>query len=141
MLEFIKVSPILGLGPANYPSYTHLYPVLGYFIKFNSHNQYLDIITQIGLIGFACFTWFVWQVGKLGFSLVKQAREGFPRAYIYGALGGLAGTLAAGMLGDWFIPFVYNIGLDGFRASVLGWFFLGGLIALENISEIKASEK
>lgn len=41
--------------------------------------------------------------------------------------------IVAGMLGDWVIPFVYNIGLGGFRASVLGWLFLGGLVALNNI--------
>ncbi len=133
MLEIIKVSPILGLGPANYPFYTHLYPVLGYLIKFNSHNQYIDIIAQTGLIGFFCFTWFIWQIGKLGLSLRKTAPKGFPRAYVYGVLGGLAGTLAAGMLGDWFIPFVYNIGLDGFRSSIFGWIFLGGIVVIGNL--------
>jgi hypothetical protein len=32
------------------------------------------------------------------------------------------------------LPFVYNIGLAGFRASVLGWLFLGGLVSLEQMS-------
>ena len=139
VIDLVKVNPVLGLGPANYYFYTPLYSLMGYFISFNSHNQYIDIIAQTGLIGFFCFTWFILAVGKLGLSFRKTAPEGFPRAYVYGALGGLAGTLAAGMLGDWIIPFVYNIGLTGFRASVLGWFFLGGLIALENKSEIKTS--
>ncbi len=47
---------------------------------------------------------------------------------------GLAGTLAAGMLADWVLPFVYNIGLTGFRASALGWLFLGGLVTMEHTS-------
>jgi hypothetical protein len=54
---------------------------------------------------------------------------------VYGALGGLAGTLAAGMLGDWILPFVYNIGFSGFRTSVIGWLFLGALIAVQQITE------
>ena len=58
---------------------------------------------------------------------------GFAQAYVYGALGGLAGTLAAGALGDWVLPFFYNIGMTGFRASILGWLFLGGLVALEQM--------
>jgi len=37
------------------------------------------------------------------------------------------------MLADWVLPFVYNIGLAGFRASVLGWLFLGGLVTLEQM--------
>jgi hypothetical protein len=38
------------------------------------------------------------------------------------------------MLGDWIIPFVYNVGLKGFRASVLGWIFLGGLVVIERVT-------
>lgn len=49
---------------------------------------------------------------------------------VWGA-GGLAGTLAAGMLADWVLPFLYNIKITGMRASVLGWLSLGGLVALE----------
>jgi hypothetical protein len=52
---------------------------------------------------------------------------------VYGALGGLVATLVAGMLGDWIIPFFYNITLGGFRASILGWLFLGGLVVLEQM--------
>jgi len=133
MLEMIKVNPIFGFGPANYRFYTHLFPILGYYIEFNSHNQYLDIIAQVGLVGFGFFTWFVWEIGKLGIDLSSRLPNGFPKAYAIGALGGLAGTLVAGMLGDWFIPFVYNIGLEGFRASLLGWLFLGGLVAFNSI--------
>jgi hypothetical protein len=38
------------------------------------------------------------------------------------------------MLGDWVLPFVYNVGFGGFRASVLGWLFMGGLVALEQMT-------
>jgi hypothetical protein len=59
--------------------------------------------------------------------------DGFPRAYVYSALGGLAGTLVAATLVDWILPFVYNIGLAGFRASILAWIFMGGLVSLNHI--------
>jgi O-Antigen ligase len=131
LIEIIKVSPILGLGPANYYFYTPLFPILGYAVRFNSHNNYVDIIAQIGLLGLAAYLWFLWETGRLGLRLRSIALDGFERAYVYGAIGGLAGMLVAGMLGDWVIPFVYNVGFDGFRASVLGWLFLGGLVILE----------
>jgi hypothetical protein len=38
------------------------------------------------------------------------------------------------MLGDWFLPFIYNVGYEGFRSSVLAWVFLGGLLALEGMT-------
>jgi hypothetical protein len=70
----------------------------------------------------------------LGINLINVKLDGFSHAYVIGVLGGLGGTLAAGMLGDWIIPFVYNIGFTGFRSSILVWIFLGGLVALRNFN-------
>ena len=133
VLEIVKVNPILGLGPANYHWYTPLFPILGWSVQFNSHSQYVDLIAQTGLLGLAFFLWFFWAVGKLGWRLREQVPIGFARAFVYGSLGGLAGTLVAGALGDWILPFFYNVTLKGFRSSVLGWLFLGGLVALDQI--------
>ena len=133
MFKIIKVNPILGFGPANYYWYTPLFPIRGWAVEFNSHNQYVDMIAQVGLLGMACFLWFSGEVAWLGWKLKDSVPSGFARAYVYGALGGLAGTLAAGTLADWILPFTYNIGLTGFRASMLGWMFLGGLVSVEQI--------
>jgi len=133
ILEIVKVNPLLGLGLSNYYWYTSLFPILGYSVNFNSHNNYIDILAQMGLIGLACFLWLAWEVGRLGWELHSIVPEGFPKAYVIGALAGLVGTLASGMLGDWILPFVYNVGLHGFRSSVMAWLFLGGLVALEQI--------
>lgn len=130
LIPLIKINPILGLGPANYYWYTPLFTILGWNVHFNSHEQYMDLVLQTGILGLLCFVWLVSEVWQLGFSLRNRVRPGFPRAYVYGALGGLAATVVAGFLGDWFLPFVYNIGFVGFRASVLGWLFLGGLVVL-----------
>jgi O-antigen ligase len=132
--EMVKVSPLFGLGPANYHFYTPLFPILGYSVQFNSHNQYIDLLAQVGILGLACFLWFAWELGREGLQLMPRVPAGFPKAYLVGALGGLAGTLAAGMLGDWIIPFVYNIGFEGFRASILAWIFLGGMVALRRMA-------
>lgn len=131
--EIVKVNPILGLGPANYYYYTPLYPILGYSVEFNSHSNYIDILAQTGLLGLACFLWFAIELGLLGLNLRNKVPEGFPKAYVYGVLGGLVGTLVSAALGDWVIPFVYNIGLRGFRTSVIGWLFMGGLVVIQRL--------
>ena len=133
MAQIIKINPVLGLGFANYYWYTPLFPIRGYAVSFNSHNNYVDIVAQTGLVGLACFLWLLWEVGRLGWRLRKQAPAGFAQAYVYGALGGLAAMVVAGMLGDWILPFFYNVGLNGFRSSMLGWLFLGGLVSLRQI--------
>jgi len=133
VLEIAKVNPILGLGPANYHWYTPLFPIRGYAVKFNSHSQYVDLIAQTGILGLACFVWFVWVMGRLCWRLSRRAPEGFARAYVYGAFGGLVGTVAASALGDWVLPFFYNVGMNGFRSSVLSWIFLGGLVVIDQV--------
>lgn len=134
--ELIRVNPLFGLGPANYYYYTPLFPIMGYNVQFNSHNNYVDIIAQVGLLGMAAFLWFVVEIGALGLRLRKKFDHtfGFTHAYVIGTLAGLGGSLVAGVLGDWFIPFVYNIGVRGFRSSVIAFLFLGGLVVIEQIS-------
>ena len=137
LFQVLPINPLLGLGPANYYWYTPLFPILGYYVKFNSHNQYMDLLMQTGVIGTACYLWLMASIGFLGLRLVKQLPDGFTKAYAFGALGGLAGMMMAGAQGDWVIPFVYNIGMAGFRASVLGWIFLGGLMVIERLEAAK----
>jgi O-antigen ligase len=133
MAQIIRISPLLGLGFANYYWYTPLFPIRGYAVSFNSHNNYVDIVAQMGLVGLVCFLWILWEVGRLGWRLRERVPAGFAQAYVYGALGGLAGMVVAGMLGDWVLPFFYNVGLNGLRATTLGWLFLGGLVSLEQM--------
>ena len=134
MAQIIRFSPIWGLGFANYYWYTPLFPIRGYAVSFNSHKNYVDIVAQTGLVGLICFIWLLWEVGRLAWQLRERVPTGFARAYVYGCLGILAGMIIAGMLGDWVLPFFYNIGLNGFRSSMLGWLFLGGLVSLEQMA-------
>ena len=131
--QIISTNPLLGVGPANYYWYTPLYSLLGYYIRFNSHNQYVDILAQTGLLGLACFLWLVAEIAGIGLRLRRALPPGFERAYACAGVAGVVGMLATGMLGDWVLPFVYNIGVNGFRSSVVGWMFLGGLIAVEGL--------
>lgn len=129
--EIIKANPILGLGPANYYWYTPLFRIRGYAVAFNSHNQYVDLIAQTGLLGLLAYLWLLASIGWLAWRLRNRVADGFEKAYVYGALGGWVATLAAGVFGDWVLPFVYNVGMSGVRSSILPWVFLGGLILLE----------
>ena len=128
-----SVSPIFGMGFGNYYWYTPLTTINGWRVSFSSHSQYVDIFSQTGLVGLVCFFWVMWEIARIGWKLLDSAPEGFARAYVYGALGGLAGTLVAGLFADWVLPFVYNIGMSGIRSSILSWFFLGGLVVIHRL--------
>ena len=144
-LELVEDHPILGLGPAAYRHYgftrwlslgagraLYLDP------RISSHNNYIDVYAQMGLVGLALFAWFLAALGWAGWGLRTRFDGDFEDGYVHGALGGLAGTLVAMMLVDWFLPFVYNVGFPGFRMSALAWMFLGGLVALEKVARDRA---
>lgn len=134
LLNMIRANPILGFGPANYYSYTTLFPIRGYAVQFNSHSQYIDLILQTGIVGLLVYLSFLWEIGRLAWRLRERVGNGFARAYLYGALGGLSGMVVAGFLGDWLLPFVYNVGIVGVRSSILAWIFLGGVVALRSVA-------
>ena len=145
LLNLVKVNPITGLGPSNYYWYTPLFRINGYNVNFSSHNQYVDLIAQTGILGLLAYLWFFAKVGLVGWRLKDTAPDGFAHAYVYACLGGLAAMIVSGMLGDWVLPFVYNVGMVGMRSSILGWLYLGGLVALARIldssSDAKAGEQ
>ena len=131
MLPLIMTNPLLGVGLANYYHYSALTPIMGWYVKFNSHNNYLDLLAQSGVLGVGCFLWFALAVGLTAWRMHPRFLPGFERAYVCSVLAGLVATLAAAGMGDWVLPFVYNTGFAGFRSSIIPWVFMGGLVALE----------
>lgn len=132
--EIIKVNPILGLGPANYYWYTPLFSIRGYFVSFNSHNQYVDLVAQFGLVGLLAFVWWMVEIGRIAWRMLRaNLADDFARAYVIGSIGGFVAVIVSGFFGDWVLPFFYNVTMHGFRASVLPWVFLGGVVALSSM--------
>jgi O-antigen ligase len=141
MFELIKANPIIGLGFANYSHYTSLYPILGWYVSFNSHNNYVDINAQTGVLGLILFLSLMISICIRGWKLHKLELGGFSSGYIHACIGGLVGMLASGLLADWFLPYLYNIGIPGFRSCVFAWIFIGGLLAIKRIIDKHDDEK
>ena len=140
VIEVTLRNPITGLGPAAYRPYAATKPLpyqSAYWIapQVNSHNNYVDLFAHVGLLGLGLFLWFVAELAFLGRRLHNRFRAGFAAGFVNGMLAVGVGALVLMLLADWILPFVYNIGFPGFQASVLVWLFMGGLVALENMSE------
>jgi len=139
VIEVTMRNPITGLGPAGYRPYANMTPLRyrgAYWLQpqVNSHNNYVDIFSQGGILGLALFAWFAVEIGRLGARLRKRYPSGFAGGYVSGMLATGAASLVLMIFADWILPFVYNIGFPGFQASVLVWLFMGGLVALENMN-------
>ncbi len=140
VLEVTMRNPITGLGPASYRVYASMEPLVWRSGKYvwigaviSSHNNYVDLFSHVGVLGLAIFFWFMAEVALLGLRMRKRFVSGFANGYINGALAAWTGTMVIMVFADWFLPFVYNVGFQGFQASVLVWMFLGGLVAIERI--------
>jgi len=133
ILEISRVSPLLGMGFSNYYWYTPLFPIRGWHVSFNSHSQFVDLIAQTGYFGLISFLWLFFAIARLSISLARRLPGGFAQAYSHAVFAGVIASMVAAYLGDWVLPFVYNVGLSGFRASILPWIFMGGLIGLEQM--------
>ena len=136
-------NPITGLGPASYRPYANQEPLayrraLWINPKISSHNNYVDLFAQTGVLGLTLFFWFAVELARLGLRLRTRFREGFAAGYVNGMLAAGAGSLVIMLLADWILPFVYNIGFPGFQASVLVWLFMGGLVALDHLPDGEA---
>lgn len=55
--QIFPSGPFLGLGPASYCYYTPLYAILGWYVRFNTHNNDMDILMQTGILELICFFW------------------------------------------------------------------------------------
>lgn len=126
-LTLTKTNIFFGAGPAGYlPFYEAYYPGNAWV----SHNNYIDIIAELGIVGISIFLWLLFGIFRTGWEQRRHMPSGFLRGFNYGVLAGFVGTLLAMGLGDWFIPFVYNIGIPGFDFAVYGWLLTGSMLAL-----------
>jgi hypothetical protein len=136
VIELASQSPLLGLGPAAYRYYHYLKPLayggaMWFAPTISAHNMFVDLFAQLGLLGVVCYIWILVEGALLARKLYTKC-TGFARGYALAMRGALIGVVLADMFAANFLPFVYNVGFQGFQASVLGWMLLGGLAVLEN---------
>jgi len=114
-LQIIKSHPFIGVGPGNFNLLQSRY----------SHNSYLQICAEVGLIGFLPFIWFL-VAGMIGFAkMIKHP----PQAHIY-----LAGAAASSVF------LLHNIIDFGFflpEVSMIWWLIMGLVLSGKPYSEIK----
>jgi len=145
VIDVTSANPVTGLGPAAYRSYAAMAP-LKYGNAFwvdpsiNSHNNFIDIYSQTGLIGLGFFLWFMITVVLMGWRLSRRYQSGFVAGYVNAMIAAWFAIMAVMMLLDWFLPFVYNVGFPGFQASLIMWLFFGGLVAVDNFPKPEDAE-
>lgn len=90
---FIK-NPIIGTGLDSFGiSYTKFDTWNGAMRVEQAHNDYLQILSDAGILGFACAAAFIFLLFKKGFRLFNETTSRFGRGVLIGSLAGCFGIL------------------------------------------------
>lgn len=120
---------LFGTGPAGYAVY-----YMSYFPHeaMATHSNYIDILSQLGIVGLGIYLWFLGTLISVGWRAWRQEREGgdFATGLAAGTLGGSAGVILAMALGDWLVPFVYTQTIAGFDYALYAWLWMGVMVSL-----------
>lgn len=127
--QLISQHPILGTGPAGYAAY-YMSLYKGSEFSLSTHSGYMDILSETGYVGALVFGCFMLSLFAVAWKARAKWHGNFAAGYAHSMSGGLVGLAIAMLLGDWFIPFVYNQTIVGFRYTVYSWLFFGFLVGM-----------
>jgi len=128
---------LFGVGPAGYAAY-----YMSYFPTeaMATHSNYLDVLSQTGIVGMTGFLSFFAALAWTAWDLLKRTRGrfDFTGAFGVGAAASLLGAVIAMGLGDWLLPFVYTQTIAGFDYAAYTWILLGAMVSLQRIVKEQA---
>jgi len=131
---------LFGVGPAGYAAY-----YMSYFPgeAMATHSNYLDVLSQMGIVGLLAFLGFFLALALTAWDLLSRTkgRLDFTRAFSVGVSAGLLGVIVATGLGDWLLPFVYTQTIAGFDYAVYSWILLGAMVSLHRLVTSEAADK
>lgn len=117
--------PVFGVGPGNNYPYMLRYSTVG-----TPHNQYVNVLMELGVIGLACFLLFAFRAIRTGLAVWRRSREPLHQKVALGWLGLFAAMLVGGLFGDFMLPSIRNSGLELFALFYVQWILLGVMVSI-----------
>ncbi|MBN2500158.1 MAG: O-antigen ligase family protein [Anaerolineales bacterium] len=123
---------VFGTGPAGYTAYYMTYYPSE---AMATHNNYLDILAQTGVVGLTLYLLFFIYVARLGLHLALRLRKerNFLSALAMATFAGTIGGIVMMGFGDWMVPFAYTQSIEGFDFIVHNWMFMGAVVVIEQL--------
>ncbi|HVM97015.1 MAG TPA: O-antigen ligase family protein, partial [Candidatus Acidoferrales bacterium] len=134
-LKLMIRRPVLGVGPGNYLDYVLSYGDNGFT---SAHGNYQQALAEIGVVGCGALVWVIWRSFRLSWNLHRSVDDPGLDAVAVGVTGGLAGVVAASVLGDYFIPAYHNGGHTTLTTTLYTWIMLGLLVGIEQLTRSAA---
>jgi len=131
-LKVIRDFPVTGTGMGTFGNIFPTYQVRqlpGHFI-YHAHNDYLELLTDGGLIAFGCAAVFLCLLVVKTFRQLLQRQDRYEGYLYWGALAGILAILLHSI-----IDFNFQSG-----ANALYFYFLAGLLVSEAYSRVRGSK-
>jgi hypothetical protein len=123
---------LFGTGPAGYAVY-----YMTYFPTdaMATHNNYIDILAQTGVVGAIFCLWFFVSLSWMGYKLCLRlkGRGDFVEALANISFAGTIACIIIMAFGDWMFPFAYTQTIEGFNYAVYNWLFMGAILVLDRL--------
>lgn len=131
---FIGVSPILGVGPGNYHPYVYYYSTLwfGGRTYTTAHSNYVQMASELGLIGLAVFLWVIVSAIRAGSTAARTSPPEL-RWLAIAATSFFAAIAVTCVFGDYLFPSRGNNGIVSFGTTVYTWLIMGAAVAAGNL--------
>lgn len=120
--------PLFGVGPGNSWPYMHRYSVID-----TPHNQYLNLLLELGIAGILCFAWFIVGAFRMGIDALRRVARGFPQNLVVAWFALFSGMVVSGLTGDFIFHSIRNGGLEMFTGYYLQWIVLGMVASLADL--------
>jgi tetratricopeptide (TPR) repeat protein len=130
--DMFKDHPVAGVGWGNYellyPYYQAKYVKIPRYSTYrthsnNAHNELLEIITQVGILGLGIYLWLFFVFFKSAFQIYRKAEKEKDRVLVLG--------LAAGIIGM-FVDNMLNVSMHFPMPAMPFWINIGAIFVIGN---------
>ncbi len=123
-------SPYFGVGAGNYQFFDRFY---GTDIVGLAHNQYLEVLAEMGLQGLICLIWLLVAVGIQTFKSFKEAKTNLGKSIALAYIGFYTNIVFGGFFTGIFIPSSASRGGTApFVEASYRWLLLGLMLSIPN---------
>jgi O-antigen ligase len=131
---FMSVSPAFGVGPGNYHPFVYYHNTIwfGRQTYTTAHSNYVQMASELGLIGLAAFLWVIISGIRTGHRAVRGSPPELKWLAV-SAMAVFASMAVASVFGDYLFPSRGNNGIVNFGTTVYVWLIMGAAVAAMNL--------
>jgi O-antigen ligase len=123
-------SPIFGVGAGNYQFFDRTYSIDKVGV---AHNQYLEILAEMGLQGLICYLWLYVVIGIRSVKAFFSAKTRLAKSIALTQMGVFVTILMGGFFEDFFLPSAAAAGgLGPFIGASYRWILFGLVLSIPN---------